>query len=133
MELFDSNRDARADIAEALAESAKDGKDVLLAFGARWCPDCTAFEEFTKDPHIRILLEERFRLVSVSVGEARGRRDLNADIDADFNHPIAGGIPALSVLNPAGKIRYDSAEGEFSNARYLDPSDLVRFLTEAQG
>jgi thiol-disulfide isomerase/thioredoxin len=130
MELFDSTRDPRADIAEAVAAARTDGRDVLVVFGARWCPDCAAFESFTNDPLVHALLDERFHLVSVSVGDDRGQRDLNADVDADYNHPIEGGIPALSVLNPEGKIRYDSADGEFARARDMRPADLVAFLTE---
>jgi protein disulfide-isomerase len=131
-ELFDSSRDPRADLAAALAAARLDGRDVLLVFGARWCPDCGAFEDWTADPAVAKLLAERFHLVTVSVGDERGRRDLNADVDRDFNHPIAGGIPALSVLSPDGKIRYDSAEGEFARARHLAPDDLVTFLSEVR-
>ena len=76
------------------------------------------------------LLAERFHLVTVSVGSERGQRDLNADLDRDHNHPIAGGIPAVSVLSPEGKIRYDSADGEFARARHMTAADLVTFLSE---
>jgi hypothetical protein len=126
---FDTGRDPRADIAEALATAKGDGKDVLLVFGARWCPDCTAIEAFTRDPDVAGLLDDRFHVVTVSVGDKRGQRDLNADVEADFNHPIAGGIPSVSVLNSDGKIRFDSADGEFSHARAMAPADLTAFLT----
>jgi uncharacterized protein YyaL (SSP411 family) len=129
-ELFDSSRDPRADIAAALAAARGDGKDVLLAFGARWCPDCVAVAEWTADPRVAALLAERFHLVSVSVGTERGERNRNADVERDYNHPIAGGIPALSVLSPEGKIRYDSADGEFARARHMEPADLITFLSE---
>jgi hypothetical protein len=127
-ELFDPSRDPHADLAAALKAAATDGKDILLALGARWCPDCTALEDWTQDPEVARLLAQKYHLVTVSVGTERGQRDQNSDIDTDFNHPIAGGIPSLSVLNPAGKIRYDSADGEFANARKMNPADLLDFL-----
>ncbi|NUR32099.1 MAG: thioredoxin family protein [Catenulispora sp.] len=130
MELFDPSRDPRADLAQARSAAAADGKDILLVFGARWCPDCTAFEDWTADSEVAGLLERKYHLVTVSVGTERGQRDQHADLDADFNHPVGGGIPALSVLNPQGKIRFDSADGEFSRARHLKPEDLVRFLVQ---
>lgn len=37
---YDPARDAKADIAAALAEAGRDGRPVLLDFGADWCPDC---------------------------------------------------------------------------------------------
>jgi thiol:disulfide interchange protein len=129
-ELFDPTRDPRADLAAARQAAAKDGKDILLALGARWCPDCTAFEDWTRDPEVARLLERKYHLVTVSVGTERGQRDQNADIEADFNHPIAGGIPSLSVLNPEGKIRFDSADGEFARARKMKPTDLLDFLKD---
>lgn len=131
-ELFDPSRDPRADIATALAAARRDGKDVLLVFGARWCPDCVAVEEWTSDPDVAGLLAERFHLVGVSVGTERGERHRNADVERDYNHPIAGGIPGLSVLSPEGKIRYDSADGEFARARHMAPADLVTFLSEGR-
>ncbi len=128
MELFDPSRDPRADLAAARAKAAVDGKDILVALGARWCPDCTAFENWTHDPAVAELLERNYHLVTVSVGTERGQRGDNSDVDADLNHPIAGGIPALSVLNPQGKIRFDSADGEFAQARRMKPGDLIAFL-----
>jgi hypothetical protein len=127
-ELFDPSRDPRADLAAARQAAAKDGKDILLALGARWCPDCTAFEDWTRDPEVAALLARGYHLVTVSVGTERGQRDQNADIDTDFNNPIAGGIPSVSVLNPEGKIRFDSADGEFARARKMTAADLLDFL-----
>ncbi|NUP48302.1 MAG: thioredoxin family protein [Catenulispora sp.] len=128
MDLFDPARDPRADLAAARGAAVDDGKDILLVFGARWCPDCTAFEEWTADPAVAEVLKRKYHLVTVSVGSERGQRDQHADVDAAFNHPIAGGIPAVSVLNPQGKIRFDSADGEFSRARQMKPADLLAFL-----
>lgn len=127
-DLFDATRDPGADLAAARRAAATDGKDILLAFGARWCPDCTTFEEWTRDPEVAEYLEQKYHLVTVSVGTERGQRDQNSDVDAAFNHPIAGGIPALSVLNPEGKIRFDSADGEFASARKMKAADLLDFL-----
>jgi hypothetical protein len=127
-ELFDPTRDPRADLEAARSAAAKDGKDILLALGARWCPDCIAFEDWTREPEVAEYLRQKYHVVTVSVGTERGQRDQNSDIDADFNHPIAGGIPALSVLNPAGKIRFDSADGEFASARKMKAADLLEFL-----
>ncbi|ACU77643.1 thiol-disulfide isomerase and thioredoxin [Catenulispora acidiphila DSM 44928] len=128
LELFDPQRDPHADLASAKAAAAKDGKDILLALGARWCSDCTTFETWTHDPEVAALLAEKYHLVTISVGTARGQRDQNTDIDTNLNHPMAGGIPSLSVLNPEGKIRFDSADGEFSRARKMKPTDLLDFL-----
>ena len=74
-ELFDPSRDPRADLAAAREAAAKDGKDILLALGARWCPDCTAFEDWIRDPEVAQLLERKYHLVPVSVGSADGRID----------------------------------------------------------
>ena len=129
---FDSARDPRADLAAALAAAKRDGKDVLLVFGARWCADCNAIEDWIRDPELAGVLAAGFHVVTVSVGDVRGQRDLNAEVERDFNHPIAGGIPSFSVLSPQGKIRFDSADGEFSRARRMAPADLVGFLRDGR-
>ena len=131
-DLFDSSRDARADVAAAVAAAKQDGRDILLVFGARWCPDCGAVEDWVREPEMALLLADKYHFVTVSVGVTRGQRDLNAEVERDFNHPIAGGIPAFSVLSPEGKIRYDSADGEFSRARHMESADLLGFLRDGR-
>src|SRR5687768_5944101 len=67
--------DARADIAAATAAAKRDGKHVILDFGADWCPDCRVLDVVLKDPVVKPFVEANFHIVRIDVG----RRDRNGD------------------------------------------------------
>ena len=68
--------DATHDIEAALAAAARDGKYVLLDFGADWCPDCRVLGGLFEDPIVAPFVRRSFHVVRVDVG----RRDKNADL-----------------------------------------------------
>ncbi len=124
---YDSTRDANADIASARIESQRDGKFILLSFGANWCPDCHALYALCADPSVQTVLEASFRVVSIDIG----RRDRNLDVAAAYGDVTKKGIPALVVINASGHVVADSRDGQFSNARSMAPMELLAFLVTA--
>jgi thiol-disulfide isomerase/thioredoxin len=64
-----SAADARKDIAEALSAAGKDGKPVLLDFGAEWCLDCRVLWKALEDPAVAKFVKDNFHLVDVETGE----------------------------------------------------------------
>lgn len=112
------------DIANALAESEKDGKLVLLDFGANWCPDCVVLSTLFEDPAVKPFLEENFRVVSIDVGEW----DKNLDISEKYGSPIDNGIPAVVVLTPNGEVIASTKDGALANARTATPQEILTYL-----
>jgi thiol-disulfide isomerase/thioredoxin len=90
--------DPARDIAAALASAAKDGKHVLLDFGADWCPDCRVLGTLFEEPAVAGVVGANFHLVRIDVG----RRDRNLDIAARYHATSADWIPALVVLAADG-------------------------------
>src|SRR4249919_2873241 len=72
--------DSAADIDKALSAAARDGKHVLLDFGADWCPDCRVLGALFEDPVVAPFATENFHIVRIDVG----RRDKNADLIAKY-------------------------------------------------
>ena len=64
--------DPPKDIAKALAEAERDGKRVLLDFGADWCVDCRALEQIFRDPTVARFLDDHFHVVRIDLGEYHG-------------------------------------------------------------
>ena len=87
--------DARKSIDEAFAAAAKDGKHVLLDFGADWCPDCRVLDTLFEDPAVAAVAASSFHIVRVDVG----RRDKNDDLVAAYGATSGDWIPALVVLD----------------------------------
>jgi len=52
----------------------------------------------------------------------------NNDIAAEYQVPLAKGIPALAVLDADGKLVYSQKNGEWESARSMDPADIITFL-----
>jgi thiol:disulfide interchange protein len=127
---YDPAADAKAQIDAALAASAKDHREVLVDFGANWCPDCRVLEKLFADPEVAPLLQQRFRVVPVDVGNWDHNLDLAAAYRLDLR---TSGIPALVVIGADGKVRHVTNDGAFSNARTMDPSQVAAFLAQWSG
>jgi thioredoxin 1 len=121
---YRSSADARADITKALAAAKKDGKPVLVDFGATWCPDCVVLGKLGTKPQVAPILP-KFHVVSVDVGQFDKNLDVADDLTVDLQ---TSGIPALVVLDATGKVRTTTNDGSFSNARTMSAGDVAAFL-----
>ncbi|MEY9876966.1 thiol:disulfide interchange protein [Streptacidiphilus sp. MAP12-33] len=117
---YDAKADAAGAVAAALARSRRDGRPVLVEFGASWCVDCQALAQRTTEPAVRLLLQRDYRLVTVDVGHF----DRNTALAARWIDLKRSGIPALVVLNPDGSVRATTQDGSFAGARTLS-SDAI--------
>jgi thiol:disulfide interchange protein len=118
---YDSRADVSAAVAAALAQSRRDGRPVLVEFGAASCLDCQALAQRTADPAVKLLLQRDYRLVAVDVGHG----DRNTALAARWIDLKRSGIPALVVLNPDGTVRATTQDGSFANARTLSSDDIA--------
>lgn len=122
---YDATRDANADIRSAVATAAKEHREVLIDFGANWCPDCRALDGMFRSPQVEPLLQKDYVVVAVDVG----RFDRNLDVAGRYVDLQTAGIPALVVLKPDGTLRTATNDGSFSDARTMGPADVSAFLT----
>ncbi|MGA8878199.1 MAG: thioredoxin family protein [Candidatus Korobacteraceae bacterium] len=118
--------DAHEEIKQALAQAAKQHKNVLIVFGANWCYDCHVLDLAFHRPDLAGVLSRNYEVVHVDVGEG----DKNQDIMLQYHVPMKKGIPALAVLDASGKLLYSQQGGEFEKARSLAPEDLLVFLNK---
>lgn len=123
---YDANRNASADIKAALSTAAQKHQEVLVDFGADWCPDCVALDSMFRTPQVETLLTDDYVVVAVDVGTW----NLNLDVAGRYLDLHKSGIPALVVLTPNGKVITTTNNGSFSNARTMAPSDVAAFLTK---
>ena len=72
--------DAQKQIDLALAAAKKDGRHVLLDFGADWCPDCRVLGNLLEDADVAPFVTASFHVVRIDVG----RRDRNGDIATKY-------------------------------------------------
>ena len=122
--LYDETADARAAIRNALAEADRDGKRVIVDFGADWCPDCHALAAYLDGPRGRELVDSSFVVVSVDVGYW----DNNLDVVKDYGDAIWNGIPALVALEPDGTIVGSSKDGSLASASRMSETEVLDYI-----
>jgi thioredoxin 1 len=122
---------ADADISAGVEQARREGKRVLVDFGGDWCTDCTVLDLNLRKPENAALLARRFVVVHVNVGE-RGIQT-NFDVAKRYGIPLEKGVPALAVLDAAGRVVHAQRAGEFENMRAMDPKSIHDFLVTWDG
>ena len=121
---YDDRADAAADVRNALHEASAAKKDVLLIFGANWCPDCRLLDSVLHGKAAE-QLAGRFVLVKVSVGDF----DKNLELAKRYDVPLRKGIPAAVVLSSDDRRLYTTQAGELANAHRMGESEIVQFFS----
>jgi len=125
-DLYPANVDARAEIKEAEERAAKEHKRVLLVFGANWCGDCHVLDKAFHRPDFASAIAA-YEVVHVDIGPD-GKK--NNDLAEQYQVPLKKGIPALAVLESDGKVVVSQKNGEFENARAMNPQAFLDFLNK---
>ncbi len=121
---YDEKADGNADLAAALKAAKRDGKRVLIDFGANWCPDCRALATFFNDPAVKPYLDARFHLVQIDVG----RWNKQMELSRRFGEPTKAGLPAVVVLDRKGRIVVSTGDGSMANSRHSSADEVLALL-----
>ena len=122
--LYPENVDAKAEIAEALADATKTHRRVLLIFGGNWCYDCHVLDAAFRSPEIAPTLNKNYVVVHVNIGEY----DKNLDLADKYEIPLKKGVPAAAVLKGDGTLVVSQKNQEFEKARSMAAEDVLAFL-----
>jgi thioredoxin family protein len=125
--LYPPPEEARAEIAAALANAAKDHKRIILVFGANWCYDCHVLDATFRSKAFAPIVNASYHVVHINVGDDG---DKNLDLAERYGVPLkqAVRIPSLAVLDPNGKVIYAQKNGEFDDSVRIGPEDIAAFL-----
>ena len=97
--VFDSSRDALADLKTAKQQAAAEHKTLLMDVGGNWCPSCILLDQMLKsDADLRRQLARDYVLLHVNwSSDNRNQAVLST-------YPEAHGYPALYVLAADGRL-----------------------------
>jgi protein disulfide-isomerase len=123
---YDEKADAHQQITAVVAEASKAHKNVILVFGANWCPDCRALEAQMHKEELAALIATNYEVVKIDVG----RFNKNQDVGEKYRVPLKRGIPALAVLDPGGKLLYAMDQGQFADARHMSYESIKEFFVK---
>jgi thiol:disulfide interchange protein len=127
-EIFDPAADAKAQIAAALENAARENQRVLLLLGGNWCKWCHRLHTlFKEDKQIAKTLQYEYQLVLVDVG----RFDKNTDLITRYELELKKtGVPFLVVLGSDGKVLARQETGSLEQGETHDPEKVLAFLTQ---
>jgi thiol:disulfide interchange protein len=122
--IYDESADGSKQIADALALAGKDGKRVLLQFGANWCGWCRKLHSlFDTDKEIAARLKSDYVVVLIDVNKGH-----NNEVDAKYGHPTHFGLPVLLILDADGKQLTTKDSGELEEGDHHSPAKVMAFL-----
>ena len=96
---FGDTARAGRDVADAMARAKANGHRVLLVFGANWCHDSRALAGWFATPHFAAMLNPRYEIVWIDVGQ----KDHNLDLARRFGLDGIKGTPTVLMLDSSGK------------------------------
>ena len=123
---YDETADARADVAHALTLAKRDGKSVLMVFGANWCKDCRVLDQELRQGRLARLMDRRYVVVKVDVGDF----DRNLDLARAYDNPVRKGIPSVAVVSADNKPMFSTQAGELASARGMGEAAIYRFFLD---
>jgi thiol-disulfide isomerase/thioredoxin len=127
-DVYDVKADGATLVAAALTRAQAEGKNVLLDFGANWCPWCHKLHGlFTNNATVKAAIERNFVLVYIDVNKRNGPAR-NAAVNERFGNPVANGLPVLVVTDATGKVLATQDTGELEDGGHHSPKKVLAFL-----
>ena len=122
---FDPSRNAAKDVAAAVSEANRTGKNVLIDIGGTWCVWCTYFDRFfeTNAP-IRNFRDENFVMVKVNYSE----ENKNEAVISKYGKP--GGYPHIFILDRKGKLLHSQDTSLLEEGRGYSLTAVAKMLKD---
>jgi len=120
---YDSSRNGERDIAEALAEAERTGRNVLLEVGGEWCSWCHILDKyFVDNPKLTELRDRNYVTVKINFSP----ENLNQALLSKY--PRIQGYPHLIVLDASGKLVKSQGTSELEEGKSYNMIRFAAFL-----
>jgi len=130
-DIYDTQADGTAQVAEAVRIAQRDQKHVLVVFGANWCIWCRRLHElFENNSAVRRELKEHYVVAWIDVNHRDGKKR-NDRVNEAYGNPIQHGLPVIVVLNRSGHLLTTQDTGALEDGKSAhDPDKVVAFLRQ---
>ncbi len=124
--VYDESANGSKQISDALVIGKKEGKRVLLQFGANWCGWCLMLHKlFETNKDIAQELKSDYVVVMIDVNQSH-----NKDVDAKYGHPTRYGLPVIVILDTDGKQLTTKNTSELEEGDHHNPDKVMALLKE---
>jgi thiol:disulfide interchange protein len=123
IEKFDPSRNARKDIADAVAKAQKTHQRILLDIGGEWCIWCHRLDDyFAQNAELDKLREANFIWLKINFSPENENRELLSA------YPKIPGYPHIFVLDENGHLLHSQNTGELEADKSYDLKKMAAFL-----
>ena len=124
-EVYNTNANAKADIAKAVAKAKINGKHVFLQIGGNWCPWCIKFHRFLKaDTELNSFVIKNYEVVKVNYDTDNKQEELLKEL----GFPQRFGFPVFVVLDGNGNRIHTQNSAFLEKDKSYDRVKVLRFL-----
>ena len=131
--LYDTQADARSQVAAAVARAGRDNTRVLVMFGFNSCGWCHKLHAlFKSDPKVRKVLGDEYALVMVDTSAPRADELLDECKAALSPDELKKGVgyPFLAVLDASGKVVTAQRTDPLEEGDHHEPKRVHDFLAK---
>ncbi len=122
-EKFDPNRDAKADIKNAVEKAYAENKNILLDVGGEWCIWCRRLDNFfLENSDLNDFLHKNFIVVKVNFSPENENKEVLS------KYPVIEGYPHFFVLNKKGELIHSQNTGELEEGKGYSKDKIFDFL-----
>ncbi len=129
--IFDEQTSGKSLVNAALARAKTEHKDVVLLFGANWCPYCRQLHKLLEsNPAVHEVVNRSFIVVPIDVGTSS--RNRNTDIiDRYDSNVFTDGTPSVVILDAEGKRLAPTKSNPWSAKNPIEEARVLAFLKDA--
>jgi len=122
---YDPTRNGEKDIAAAVAEAQRTGRNVLLEVGGEWCSWCHILDKyFVDNPRLTELRDRNYVTVKINFSP----ENLNKPLLSQY--PEIPGYPHLFVLDASGKLLKSQGTSAIEEGKSYNLGRFTDFLNK---
>lgn len=126
-----TDRNAKADVENALSDARVSGKTVVVVLGANWCHDSVGLAGWLATPRFEILMRDRYSIVYVDAGTPQTGNGRNLDIAARFGIRKLKSTPLVLLVSGNGKLLNSKRDAvSWRNAASRSENDIYRYFAD---
>jgi thioredoxin 1 len=123
---YRDDAEAASTVESARDRAIRNGKFLMVTFGANWCLDCRTLHHHLQSPEVRAFTTDTFDFVNVNVGKF----NQNVDLANDLGINLQRGIPVAIFFGPNGQVIGTTNHGELEPTRYYTSRQILKFIRD---